>query len=76
MKFYGVIHQEHGMRDGVTRRLQRRYESARTYAAISPARRAPTPDEKQDQLQTWEGEGGSTAPAPDGIERPPRAHTS
>ena len=40
---------------------QRRRELTR---AGLPARGALTPEMDQDQLQTWEGEGGSTAPSP------------
>jgi hypothetical protein len=42
----------------------------RLHADPGPAPGALTPDMNQDQLQTWEGEGGSI-PAPDHAVRPP-----
>ena len=49
------------MQDEATMMLQWRAARARPHPDLSIASSEPAPDEKQDQLQTWEGEGGSTA---------------
>ena len=54
--------QEHGMRNEAKTSWDPR--AAWALPDTGPRRpvRVATPDEKQDQLQTWEGEGGSIAP--------------
>ena len=56
--------QEQGMEDGAQAGGRHRSRSDQPHADPTLIPGALTPQMNQDQLQTWEGEGGSTAPIP------------